>query len=225
MLENHDIIKNSMWDNMAVSDVTTTEVVFVLAMTGVLGIFIYGVYRAVTRKAFYSRSFNISLVAIALITAAIIIAIQSSVVISLGMVGALSIVRFRTAVKDPMDLVFLFWAISVGIICGTGLFETAVWLSVAVAGVVLLLELVPVVKAPMVLVINSTNADVESEICSVVRKHTRIYRIKSRNLTKQGLDMVIELRIKGGGDLVEDLGKLDSLHSVSLISHDGEVNF
>ena len=116
----NDVLKKSFLEGVSVADLSITSVLLNLAVTAALGIYIYFVYRLVSKKEFYSKSFNISQVALAMITAAIILSIQSSVVISLGMVGALSIVRFRTAIKDPMDLIFFFWSISAGIICGAG---------------------------------------------------------------------------------------------------------
>lgn len=220
-----DVLKRSIWNGMAVVDVTTTEIVLILMVAGLLGLYIYGVYRVATRRTFYSKSFNTSLVIIALITAAIIVAIQSSVVISLGMVGALSIVRFRTAIKDPMDLIFLFWSISVGIICGAGLFEVAVWLSAAVSILIFALELLPVSKPPMILLINADKAEAETEFFALLKSYAKHYKVKSRNLTKQGLDIVIELRIKDGGELVRRLNSLETVQAVSLLSHDGEVMF
>ena len=104
---------------------------------------------------FYSKNFNISLAVMSLITAAIILAMQSNLVISLGMVGALSIVRFRTAIKDPMDLAFLFWSISIGIICGAGLYEIALVTSVGVTVFILVLDMLPVGKAPICLLYTS----------------------------------------------------------------------
>lgn len=220
-----DVLKKSFWDGMAVVDVTTTEIVLILAVASLLGLYIYGAYRVVTRRTFYSKSFNSSLVIMTLITAAIIVTIQSSVVVSLGMVGALSIVRFRTAIKDPMDLVFLFWAISVGIICGAGLFEVAVWLSAAATVLIFALEPLPVSKPPMILVINADKAEAETELFALIESYVKHYKVKSRNLTKQGMDVVIELRIKDGGELVRKLGSLETVQAVSLLSHDGEVTF
>lgn len=221
----NDVLKKSFWEGMASTNFTTKDIILVLLIAGLLGLYIYGIYRVTTRKSFYSKSFNTSLVAMTLITAAIIVTIQSSAVISLGMVGALSIVRFRTAIKDPMDLIFLFWSISIGIICGAGLFKIAVLLSVAVSVLILVLELMPVSKPPMILVINADKAEAEDEFINVVRSCTKHYKIKSRNMTKQGLDLVIELRIKDGGELVRNLGSIASVQAVSLLSHDGEVTF
>ena len=124
-----DIFKKSFLQGFASTEITTFTVVTALMIACALALYIFFVYRIVTRKTFYSKTFNISLAGITVITAALILTMQSSVVLSLGMVGALSIVRFRTAVKDPMDLMFMFWSISVGIICGAGMAQIAVILS------------------------------------------------------------------------------------------------
>lgn len=219
-----DVLRKSFLEGANVVDFSITSVAITIAVTAVLGIYIYLVYRLISRKAFYSKSFNISLVALAMITAAIILAIQSSVVISLGMVGALSIVRFRTAVKDPMDLVFLFWSISVGIICGAGLYGMAFMLSICVTIAVLLLDFFPTVSAPLLLVINAQSGDTEEEVMGIVSKYARYFHIKSRNLTKNGMDMVVELRVKKDeADMVREINKLSGVESVSLLSHDGEA--
>ena len=187
--------------------------------------YVFLIYRLMTRKVFYSKSFNISLAALSMITAAIILAMQSNLVISLGMVGALSIIRFRTAIKDPMDLVFLFWSISIGIICGAGLFEVALVTSVAVTICILVLDLLPVAKAPVMLVVNSSKMDGEEEILEVVKRYTKSYKVKSRNLSKERLDLVVELRVKEESGLVTDVAALSGMLSASLIAHDGEVTF
>ncbi len=218
-----DVLKKSFLEGVNVADFSITSVALTLAVTAVLGIYIYLVYRLISRKAFYSKSFNISLVAMAMITAAIILAIQSSVVISLGMVGALSIVRFRTAVKDPMDLVFLFWSISVGIICGAGLYGMALMLSLCVTIIVLLLDFLPTANAPMLLVLNAQDEKAEDEVTQIVSQYAGHYRVKSRNLTKSGMDMVMELRMKKGeAEMVRAINALPGVESVSLLCHDGE---
>ena len=160
-----------------------------------------------------------------LITAAIILAMQSNLVISLGMVGALSIVRFRTAIKDPMDLAFLFWSISIGIICGAGLYEIALVTSAGVTVFILVLDMLPVGKAPMMLVVNSSEMNGEKAVLDVVGKYARYYKVKSRNLSKGRLDLVIELKVKEESALVSEVAALDGMLSASMISHDGEVTF
>lgn len=196
-----------------------------LGIAAVLALYIFFVYRIMTRKTFYSRNFGIALVGVALITAALILTMQSSVVISLGMVGALSIVRFRTAIKDPLDLMFLFWSISVGIICGAGMAQIAVILSVCLTVAILLLEKLPVAKAPMILVVNADGLDAEERVCAAVAGFAKHYSVKSRNVTAGAVDLVLELRTAQGAELVKAVNALEGVRSVSLMSHDGEVSF
>ena len=196
-----------------------------LGIAAVLALYIFFVYRIMTRKTFYSRNFGIALVGVALITAALILTMQSSVVISLGMVGALSIVRFRTAIKDPLDLMFLFGSISVGIICGAGMAQIAVILSVGLTVAILLLEKLPVAKAPMILVVNAEGLDAEERVCAAVAGFAKHYSVKSRNVTAGAVDLVLELRTAQGAELVKAVNALEGVRSVSLMSHDGEVSF
>lgn len=220
-----DIFKKSFLDGFAATDMNIYTAATAMMITSVLALYIFFVYRVLTKKTFYSNNFNISLAGTALITSGIILTIQSSIVVSLGMVGALSIVRFRTAVKDPMDLMFLFWSIAVGIICGVGLAEIAILLSLILTAGIIFLNGIPVAKAPMILVINASDLDAESLILDTVQKHVKHFSVKSRNMTKESLDIIIELRTAEGNHLVRDILDLKSITSASLIAHDGEVTF
>ena len=166
-----DVIKKSVMEGFSYADLSTTKIMTTLLITFAIAVYIFFVYKLVTKSAFYFRSFNVSMAIISVVTAGIILAMQSSIVISLGMVGALSIVRFRTAIKDPMDLMFLFWSISVGIICGAGLAQVAVVLSIILTIGVLILEHFPVAKAPMILVVNACNIDSEQNITDAVSEY------------------------------------------------------
>ncbi len=220
-----DIFKKSFLEGYASAEITTPTIVVALGIACVLALYIFFVYRVVTRKTFYSKNFNITLAVITVITAALILTMQSSVVLSLGMVGALSIVRFRTAVKDPMDLAFLFWSISVGIICGAGLAQVAVILSVVITVGILVLDQMPVARAPMILVVNATDLDAEEAIVAAAKQYVKHLQVKSRNLTDVSLDLVIELRTDEGSALVRDVKKISGVSAVSLLAHDGEVTF
>ena len=220
-----DIFKKSFLEGYASAEITTVTILTALGIACVLALYIFFVYRVVTRKTFYSKNFDITLAVITVITAALILTMQSSVVLSLGMVGALSIVRFRTAVKDPMDLAFLFWSISVGIICGAGLAQVAVILSVVITVGILILDQMPVAKAPMILVVNANDLDAEDAIAEAVGKYVKHMSVKSRNLTDVSLDLVIELRTAEGSALVRDVKKVAGVTAVSLLAHDGEVTF
>lgn len=220
-----DIFKKSFLEGFATAELTGRVILAALGIAAVLALYIFFVYRIMTRKTFYSRNFGIALVGVALITAALILTMQSSVVISLGMVGALSIVRFRTAIKDPLDLMFLFWSISVGIICGAGMAQIAVILSVGLTVSILLLEKLPVAKAPMILVVNADGLDAEERVCAAVAGFAKHYSVKSRNVTAGAVDLVLELRSAQGAELVKAVNALEGIRSVSLMSHDGEVSF
>lgn len=221
-----DVFRKSFLEGYAGENIGTTDIAITLLFACILALYVYFVYRVITRKTFYSKNFNISLVALAIITTAIILTIQSSIVISLGMVGALSIVRFRTAVKEPLDLVFLFWAISLGIICGTGLVKLAVIMSLLLTIVIVILDKVPMGKSPMILVVNADMAQGQSQaIMEVVKKYSRYYKIKSRNVSSGELDLVIEVRTGDDEELVSEMSALEKVHSVSLLSHDGEVTY
>lgn len=220
-----DAFKKSFLTNFNVADISTYDIVVTMLVTLVLALYIFFIYRIISRKNFYNKSFNISLAALALITAAIIITIQSSIVVSLGMVGALSIVRFRTAVKDPLDLVFLFWAIAIGIICGVGLFNVAGVVSIIVTVLIFALDLIPVAKVPMILVVRASYKDMQDEILEVVSEVSKYYKVKSRNITGNELNMIIELKTKEESRLLERICDIDGVEYASLLDHDGEVTY
>ena len=219
-----DILKNSFLEQfntpMEMSSILTS-----LLCAAVLGVYIFVIYRITCRKAFYSKGFAISLVTIDLITAAVIIAVQSSAIISLGMVGALSIVRFRTAIKDPMDLAFLFWSISVGIICGAALYETAILASLLITVVMLVLHFIPNVRPALLLIVNLENVDAESALKDVLKKRTSFHKVKSRNITSTGLDMIVELKTSNETDLIKQINLLEQVNTVTLMNHDGEITY
>ncbi len=225
MIKFKDVFKKSFIEGFAGAEINTVTILAALFIASVLALYIFVVYRAVTRKTFYSQNFNISLAGITLITTAIILVMQSSVVLSLGMVGALSIVRFRTAIKDPMDLMFLFWAISTGIICGAGLAQVAVVLSVIITIGIILLNKIPVAKAPLLLVINSADIEIESQISRILAKYSAHYDVKSRNMTQSTLDLVIEVRVKDGRSLIKDVVQINGVTYASLLSHTGDAAF
>ena len=187
-----DIIKKSFLSQFN-SDLSTTSVLVALVIAAAMGIYIFCVYRTVCRKAFYSKSFAISLPVIAMITACIIIAIQSNAVISLGMVGALSIVRFRTAVKEPADTAFLFWAIAAGIICGAGYITVAI-LATLLVGLLFVavytLGRNQKTNRYMVVIRCEPAADPEAQLASF-----RGYRLKNKTMTGQVTELVAELTL------------------------------
>lgn len=218
----NDIFKNAFLQGFT-NGIDVRATLAGLLVTAIIGLYIFFVYRLITRKTFYSNTFNLSLIAMAVITAAIILTIQSNVVLSLGMVGALSIVRFRTAIKDPLDLVFLYWSISIGIICGAGLLAIAVILTLGMSLIVLLMQKYPISKKSMILVVNSTNIDSDGLILDTVKKYSKICNVKSKNLTPSTLDMVIEVKVDAESALAREILKIDGITYASILSHNGEV--
>lgn len=220
-----DIFKSSFLSSYTSDNISVLHITAVMLITCAIACYIFMVYRLITRKTFYSRTFNISLAAVAVITAAIILAVQASIVISLGMVGALSIVRFRTAVKEPLDLVFLFWSIAVGICCGAHVTEIAVVLSVMLTILVIILDRLPVGRAPMILVVNLEDGKLEPGLLKKVSEFCKYYKVKSRNIAADRCNMVVEVRTAKEYDMVQAIESMKGVESVSLVAHDGEVTF
>lgn len=221
-----DIFKNSFVNMFAQTNISTSHIIMTMLVTCLIALYIFAVYRLLTRKTFYNKSFNMSLTAITLITAIVILTVQSNIVISLGMVGALSIVRFRTAVKDPMDLAFMFWSIAAGIACGASMIEIAIVGSLFITILMFVLDRLPVARAAQILVINANaGADFMDEIKDVVEENSKYFKVKSRNVSDTQLDVVVEVFAKDEDALVKAVKALDKVNSVSLLAHDGEVTF
>lgn len=219
-----DIFKKSFLKGFDSGNITTSMILITLAVTCILALYIFVVYYFAAKKTFYSKTFNISLALISVITASIILAMQSNLVISLGMVGALSIVRFRTAIKDPMDLFFLFWSISIGIICGAQMYQIAIITSLVVTIGLFILEMTPAGRAGVILIVNAAQADCEETVMEHVKKYSKLARIKSRNLTKEGLDLIVECKPEKESELLREVNAVSGVVSVVLMAHDGEVS-
>lgn len=225
MLSFKDIFKKSFIEGFSRYDNSPINIIIVFVIASLFALYIFFAYRILTKKTFYSKTFNIALPALTLITAAVILTIQSSIVVSLGMVGALSIVRFRTAVKEPMDLVFLFWAISTGIICGAGLAEIAAVLAFVLTLAFFILDRLPVARAPKILLVSASGYEAEKDIVEIVKKYCKYFTVKSRSLTENRSDLVIEVRTDDDASLAKDVANLSIVSSSSLLAHDGEVTY
>ena len=230
MEEAANSVQSLLKNNTSLSDYFTSQfanltpwkVLIGLVMGALVGIIIAFVYKRCYRGVLYSPSFALTLIMLTLITTPVVMCIKSDIALSMGMVGALSIVRFRTAVKDPMDLVFLFWAISVGIICGAGFAMIAVIASVVLTIIIVLLSIFRTEKNYMVLVVNATEY-IEDQIIDVVSSRCHGYKVRARNLTKGNVNLAIEVKTPHPHALVEDMMRLSDVTSVSLLEHDGEV--
>ncbi len=219
-----DIFKQSFLREFS-SSYSNASMLFFMLVAAVLGLYIFLAYRVVTRKSFYNKSFNLSLWVLTVVTTAIIITISSNIVLSLGMVGALSIVRYRTAIKDPMDLVFLFWAISTGIICGAGLSIIAVELAVAITIGLLVRAKLPMPRAMKIKTVSATDSGCEDEIMGVMKSHCKHYKVKSRSLSAGQLSIVMEYSTADEKACTDAIAAIKAVSSVSTLAHDGEVTF
>lgn len=200
-----DVIK----EGFSYSDMSTSKIVVSLLVAFALSMYVHVVYKYATKNQFYNRNYGVSMVVISVITAGIVLAMQSSLVISLGMVGALSIVRFRTAIKDPLDLLFLFWAISIGIVCGAGLYELAIIMSVIATVGILVFLLFPFSGMTCLLVVHAQDKDAFAQIVDFIRSHTKHAALKSKNINSQGMELIFEVKLNPDGE-----GDLDALMSV-----------
>ncbi len=218
-----DALKKSFVEGFSGGGITTSQAVIILLVTFLIGIYIFYIYKLVNRSGMYDRTFHVAMAIISVITAGIIVAMQSSIVISLGMVGALSIVRFRTAVKNTMDLLFLFWSIGEGIICGAGLFKIAILVAFVTTLGIFVLEYLPMNRKPYVLLINCSNVDLEDKIKDTVESLSSSSTVKSRNLKTGGFDMIFETVTKNEKELIKQLSEIEGVSHVSLLSHEGEI--
>ncbi len=196
-----------------------------LALSFAVGLFIYFIYKKTFAGVIYSASFNLSLIAMTMVTTLIILGITSNVVLSLGMVGALSIVRFRSSIKDPIDIVFLFWAISEGILCGAGLIPLAL-IGAPVIGVLLLAFSAKKDRSePYLLIVRFSDAAAEAKITALAEQAVSRCRVKSKTVASgDGTELILEVRLKNGdASFVQALGETESVSFASLVSCDGNL--
>lgn len=218
-----DIIKNSVLEAFSASDLFTSTILLTIALSAAMGLYVYMVYRLESRNGFYSRGFNKTLALLPSITASIVLAMQSNLVVSLGMVGALSIVRFRNAVKNPSDLAYLFWSISLGILLGAQLYELTFFAAFIFTAMTFFIDLLPQFRAPCLLVISASDSAASDETAALVKKHAPRARLRSRSLSSRGIELIYELRIRDDAKLVSDIGAVTGVTFVNLITHDGEM--
>lgn len=194
-----------------------------LASAFLLGVFIYFVYKKTFNGVVYSHSFNISLMIMSLATALVIMGISQNVLLSLGMVGALSIVRFRTPIKDPMDLIFLFWSVVVGILCGAGFIPLAIIGSIIIGLTIIVFQNKIVVDNPYLVVVRFDFEETNLEIEQLLKSTAKRYLLKSKSaMSDAEMEVTYEVRLKGNDvALVSQLLKLQGVSSAVMLSYDG----
>ncbi|WP_409344560.1 DUF4956 domain-containing protein [Paenibacillus sp. MBLB4367] len=217
-----DVIKKSVLSNFS-SDISIVKILLTMSIAFLIGLFIYMLYKRVFSGVLYSKSFNVSLIGMTLITALVIIAINSNLVLSLGMVGALSIVRFRTPIKDPTDLIFLFWAAVAGIVTGAGFYTLAVIGSVIVGLVLFVFIKKASFETPYLLVVNCDSDQSEQAIVQKLDSLVKRYNVKQKTITSDNIEMTVELRLgQNEPRFVNQLTELDGVRNAVLISYSGD---
>lgn len=216
-----DIFKSSFLEN--ISSVSILDMVLALALAFGIGIFIFFVYKKTYQGVMYSSSFGVTLIALTMITTVVILAVTSNVVLSLGMVGALSIVRFRTAIKEPLDIAFLFWSIAVGIVLAAGMIPLAVIGSVVIGLILLVFVNKKASYNPYIVVLQCEDHDAEQQAKKYLDAQTQRCVIKSKSVQKGVVELNIEIRLKDDNtDFINILSDIDGVHSAVLVSYNGD---
>ncbi len=216
-----DIFKSSFLNN--ISSVTFFDMALALLLAFGLGIFIFLIYKKTYNGVMYSSSFGVTLIALTMITTVVILAVTSNVVLSLGMVGALSIVRFRTAIKEPLDIAFLFWAIAVGIVLAAGMIPLAVIGSVIIGLILLLFVNRKSHSDPYIVVLQCDGSASEQAARQFLEAQTKRCVVKSKTAQKGSVELNLEIRLKDDNtDFINALSDLEGVTSAVLVRFNGE---
>lgn len=219
-----DVIKSSVYNRfVGGTGLSFRAVLLILVASCLVGVYIYLVYKFFSKSEFYSRDLNVTIAGMSVIVSAIMIAMQSNLLVSLGMVGALSIVRFRTAIKSPIDLLYLFWSISAGIICGVGLYVLGIVLCVIMTLLIFILGKIPNAKAPQLLIVRSSmEADTE-QVRKTVGELSRYSKTKSTIVKNGEREDIIEIRITDKNELIDRLYRIPGVKTINVLEHQGEI--
>ena len=216
-----EIFKSSFLSN--VTAVSMFDMVLALVLAFGLGVFIYLIYKKTYAGVMYSSSFGVTLVALTMITTLVILAVTSNVVLSLGMVGALSIVRFRTAIKEPLDIAFLFWSIAGGIVLAAGMIPLAVFGSVLIGLIILFFANRKENTNPYIIVLECGSHDSEQKAMAFLKERTTKCTVKSKTARKGSVELNLEIRLKDDNtDFVNQLSELEGVGSAVLVSYNGD---
>jgi uncharacterized membrane protein YhiD involved in acid resistance len=221
MMTFNDVFKSSFLEKAV--EFSILDVGLALILSFAIGLFIFSVYKKTFSGVMYSASFGVSIMAMTLITTLIIIAVTSNIILSLGMVGALSIVRFRTAVKDPLDIAFLFWAISAGIVIGAGLIPLGIIGSVFVGIILLVFVNRKSSDTPYIVVLSLETDKAESDCMAMIKANTKKSLIKAKTVSKSGIELTVEVRLKDmSARILNDLLAINGVNNACLVSYNGE---
>lgn len=215
-------ILNHITNSFQNQEITGSTLLSVLLVACMLALYEFIVYQIILHRSLYNKSFNISIAILPLFISTIILCLQSNLVITLGTIGALAIIRFRTAVKDPVDLIFILWAIHIGITCGCQLYEVAIITSLLATFILIILNYISTGMKSHILVLHCQSASDEAEIINLLKSHTKKYRVKSRNHTERGMDFIFEISTKEYNLLASELEKQAAIERFSLMEYDAD---
>lgn len=216
-----DIFKSSFLES--VTEFSALDVLIGMLFALVIGLFIFVIYKKTFNGIMYSTGFAMSLIGLSLVTTLVIMAVTSNVVLSLGMVGALSIVRFRAAIKEPMEIVFLFWSLAVGIVIGAGMIPLAVIGSVIIGVILVLFANVKFKDTPYILIVNCANEQAESGALALIEKAVDKYAVKSKTVSAAGIELTAEIRIKNADTgFVNRINEVEGVSDTTLVTFNGE---
>ena len=217
----NDIFKSSFLES--VSTFSILDVLIGMLVSLAVGLFIFLVYKKTFTGVMYSSGFALTLVGLSLVTTLVIMAVTSNVVLSIGMVGALSIVRFRAAIKEPIEIVYLFWAIACGIVIGAGMIQLAVIGSVIIGVILIVFANRKTHENPYILVMNCGDGPSETKALALLGENVRRYVVKSKTVSALGIELTAELRLKDSStDFVNRLNEIPGVWNVTLVSYNGE---
>lgn len=217
----NDIFKSDFLEN--ITSISVFDMVLAMVLSFGIGLFIFLIYKKTFAGVMYSSSFGVTLVAITMISTFVILAVTSNVVLSLGMVGALSIVRFRTAIKEPLDIAFLFWAIAAGIVLASGMIPLAVFGSVIIGIVLLVFANKKTHLNPYIVVLRCENHDSELAAVDFLKEQVKKCVVKSKTAQKGSIELTLEIRMKEDNtDFINTLSELHGVNSAVLVSYNGE---
>lgn len=216
-----DIFKSNFLENMA--SISMLDMMIALVLAFLLGLFIFFIYKKCYSGVMYSSSFGVTLIALTLITTLLIMCVVSNVVLSLGMVGALSIVRFRTAIKEPLDIAFLFWAIAVGIVLAAGLIPLAVFGSIFIGLVLYLFSKRKTMDSPYILVVHCEDDETEKQVIQFVKAQVKRLNLKSKSVERNCIELNYEVRLKeDDSSFINELANMNGVSHVVLVSYNGD---
>ena len=217
----NDIFKSSFLEN--VTSISILDMALALVLAFGVGLFIFFIYKKTYAGVMYSSSFGVTLVALTMITTLVILAVTSNVVLSRGMVGALSIVRFRTAIKEPLDIAFLFWAIAAGIVLAAGLIPLAVFGSLFIGIIILLFANRKDMTNPFIVVLDCDGQKSEEAAVAFLQQHTKRCSIKSKTARKGAVELNLEVRLRDADtDFINKLTEIEGVQSAVLVSYNGD---